>query len=504
MKFENEEKPADFETAITATNFGKFNWVLLCLALPVSWGNLFETTTMSYVFPAAQCDLNLTLEDKGMLNAAVYFGTITSAFFWGFLFDTFGRRKLLMIGYFMDAVIVIISAFSPNKHFLMFMKFLGGFIINGPYAAAPTYLSEMHAAKYRSRMPLLLGVGMSLGSMFLPLLAAIILPLNFKISLMDSFAFHSWGFYLMINAVPSLLSGIIFMFLPESPKFLMSMGRNEEALKVFQMMFKMNTGKPVEMYPIRNLVKENGEKDNPHTKKTFFDNLKKGYVQIRPLFSFPHLRLLLLVCGLQGFQLMSLNTLRLWMPQLFQAINDYKYLNNGTSSSLCEMLSIIRPTTGKKEDCFVNFDNLEVYIKSALASSMLLIGYLLASSLINAVGQKRLLNIISFVASFAAIGLYFAPNSAAVTVAISAFKMFAGVGTNVIIVIIVNFFPTTLRTMTVSLAMMTGRGAATFGNLIFPYLLKIGCAPPFLSIAGQACALFFLSLLLPEQRTTFI
>ncbi|XP_044761732.1 uncharacterized protein LOC123319005 [Coccinella septempunctata] len=239
-------------------------------------------------------------------------------------------------------------------------------------------------------------------------------------------------------------------------------------------------------------------------RKSFMENLKNGCGQIRPLFSFPHLPLLLLVCGLQGFQLMSLSTLRLWMPQLFQAITDYKYLNNGTSSSLCQMLSVIRPTKGKTEECFVNFDNLEVYLKSAVASSMLLIGYLLAGSLINAVGQKRLLNVISIVSSCAAVGLYLAPNSESVTIAISAFKMFAGVGTNVIIVIIVNFFPTTLRTMAVSLSMMTGRGAAMFGNLIFPYLLRIGCAPPFLTIAGQAFALFFLSLMLPKERSSFI
>lgn len=29
---------------------------------------------MSYVFPAAQCDLDLSLQDKGMLNAATYIG----------------------------------------------------------------------------------------------------------------------------------------------------------------------------------------------------------------------------------------------------------------------------------------------------------------------------------------------------------------------------------------------------------------------------------------------
>lgn len=36
--------------------------------------------------------------------------------------------------------------------------------------------------------------------------------------------------------------------------------------------------------------------------------------------------------------------------------------------------------------------------------------------------------------------------------------------------------------MTVSLTMMIGRMGAMIGNLIFPYLLKQGCAPTFFSI----------------------
>lgn len=38
--------------------------------------------------------------------------------------------------------------------------------------------------------------------------------------------------------------------MPESPKFLMTMGRNKEALEVFQKVFSINTGKNKEEYPV--------------------------------------------------------------------------------------------------------------------------------------------------------------------------------------------------------------------------------------------------------------
>lgn len=65
---------ADFESALIATGFGKFNLLLLLIVIPTAWSSMFETTSMSFVFPVAQCDLNLSMEDKGNLNAITYLG----------------------------------------------------------------------------------------------------------------------------------------------------------------------------------------------------------------------------------------------------------------------------------------------------------------------------------------------------------------------------------------------------------------------------------------------
>lgn len=69
-----DKHEADFETALAATGFGKFNFILLIIAIPAALAPMFESTTMSFVFPAAQCDLDLTLQNKGTLNAVTYLG----------------------------------------------------------------------------------------------------------------------------------------------------------------------------------------------------------------------------------------------------------------------------------------------------------------------------------------------------------------------------------------------------------------------------------------------
>lgn len=69
---------ADFEKAIESTGYGKFNYLLLIIAMPCCFSSVFETTTMSLILPSAECDLKLSLVDKGVLNAITYAGEVNN------------------------------------------------------------------------------------------------------------------------------------------------------------------------------------------------------------------------------------------------------------------------------------------------------------------------------------------------------------------------------------------------------------------------------------------
>ena len=81
---------------------------------------------MAYILPIAECDLKLSLLNKGTLNSATYAGMIASAIVWGYLADTLGRKKILVIGYLADAVCVFCSSMSQNFLMLVIFKFCGG------------------------------------------------------------------------------------------------------------------------------------------------------------------------------------------------------------------------------------------------------------------------------------------------------------------------------------------------------------------------------------------
>jgi MFS transporter, VNT family, synaptic vesicle glycoprotein 2 len=77
---EQANEPADFERAIESTGYGKFHYMLLLTAMPCCFASVFETTTMSLILPSAECDLKLSLVDKGMLNAITYAGELFGSF----------------------------------------------------------------------------------------------------------------------------------------------------------------------------------------------------------------------------------------------------------------------------------------------------------------------------------------------------------------------------------------------------------------------------------------
>lgn len=522
--------PADFETAIAATGYGRFNYLLLLVAMPCCIGTVFETTTMSYVLPSAECDLRLSMVDKGTLNAVTYGGMITSAFFWGFLSDTYGRKRLLVYGFLLDATFNVLCATSQSVLAIMIFKFMGGFIICGPFAVLMAYLSEFHSLQHRSRVMMTVGIFYSIANVLLPSLAWAIIPqAGWDFTLLDGkLAIHSWQIFLAVCCLPSLLSGACCMFFPESPKFLMSKGRNEQAMTVFRTLYALNTGRTRDDYPIKELVDETAVKGDGTIQKDQKVELQKApkisglrsfQDQMKSMFGKTHLKNSLMAYSIQFGILFGLNTFRLWVPQLFTIIQEYELdpTTFATDGSLCDMLAykvnksavlqeLNRPYVAVAPASPLDTEELicqpttqgDIYLNPLIIGCVGVGAYLVTTVLINAIGNRNLLVYGLLTSGCCGLLLYWSKSSAIVLVLSATYITIASISSTGLVGSVVAMFPTSMRTMVVSLTMMFGRTGSIIGNVLFPHLMALGCWPPFLMIGSIHIVVALISTTLPR------
>ncbi|XP_023173617.2 synaptic vesicle glycoprotein 2C [Drosophila hydei] len=517
------DEPADFDKAITSAGFGRFNLILLIIAIPATCANMFESTTMSYILPIAECDLHLTLTDKGILNACAYAGMIVSAIPWGYLADTKGRRVVLLYGYLLTSICVFGSALSQNFIMLVTFKFFGGLIVNGPAAVLYSYLSEMHGPKHRSHVLMIVGMIVSAATLLLPILAWLTFPQPWDFVLFDSLDIHSWQVFLLICGVPSLLSGVIMCVMPESPRFLMGQGRNSEALLVLQKIYQINTGQPKDNYPVKTLVlevpdrvaqkdeaiytvEEKPEVQKNSSSRSLLESLRAGMQQIQPMFHKPLLSLSLRCYIMQFCMFLGMNTIRLWLPQLFSSMADYEalHLNDDASATMCTILDF---SVNQTAETFTNYQtacaepqtiSIDMYFNNIIVSVCGFGGYFFAAAIMRIAGAKRLLTYGLFISGFLGIGLYWSVNSV-MTIALSAsYVTVGGIAVSSLLGAVVSLFPTRLRSLVVAIAMMCGRLGALSGNLLFPLLIQIGCVPPFAMVGFVMLLAAVLSIFIPN------
>ena len=70
----------DVNLALKACGFGLFHMQLLCSAFVAVLSGMVMTNSTSFILPVAECDLDMNLLQKGLLNAAPYIGKIDIIF----------------------------------------------------------------------------------------------------------------------------------------------------------------------------------------------------------------------------------------------------------------------------------------------------------------------------------------------------------------------------------------------------------------------------------------
>lgn len=194
-------------------------WVLDGLEITIQ-GNIADVLTD----PVS--GLGLSSAQVGYAAGIYIAGACLGALFFSYLTDRFGRKKLFLITLAVYLLFTVLTAFSWSFASYAAFRFLTGTGIGGEYSAIYSAIDELMPARLRGQLALFVSGTYWAGAIAASLLSIVLLNPD----LFDQF--YGWRIAFALGAV--LASGILLIrrYVPESPRWLMTHGRAEEAERV--------------------------------------------------------------------------------------------------------------------------------------------------------------------------------------------------------------------------------------------------------------------------------
>lgn len=207
---------------------------------------------------------------SGWLMSCALIGCVAGAMAAGWLADKVGRKGTLIVAAVLFIISAVGTALPDSIDTFVFYRILGGIGIGLASTISPMYISEISPADRRGKLIVLNQLAIVIG-----VLGAQVINLAIAEPVHGDLAFESWnvqeGWRYMFAAelVPAVLFFVLMFFVPESPRWLVKVGRYAQAKTVLS---KIGSGSYAEAS--LHDIKTSFEKQDPSFKLSDFTSIK--------------------------------------------------------------------------------------------------------------------------------------------------------------------------------------------------------------------------------------
>ena len=195
-------------------------WKIVSAAILGDMLDFFDFFLIGYVLTFIVKEWHLSFMESGVILLAAGVGAIPGAFFWGWMADRIGRRKVFIATALNFSLATGAMAFTPDQHgwlILAFFRFLVGIGVAGLVAVDLPLVQEFVPSSKRGWIGGLVTSTVSIGGALGATCGAYLGPIV------------GWRGLFLIGLLPALFTLMIRAWVPESPRWLIRRGRREEA-----------------------------------------------------------------------------------------------------------------------------------------------------------------------------------------------------------------------------------------------------------------------------------
>jgi SP family galactose:H+ symporter-like MFS transporter len=205
----------------------KLGYVIFIVAVAASGGLLFgfDMGVTSGAVNYLQDPRGWGLSDSTIewITSAMLIGAVVGAIFGGRLTDRYGRRKMIIIAAFISTFGALYTGAAPSPTHLIIGRSIIGLAVGVSSLAVPLYISEISPTRIRGALvtanQLLIALGIKLSDIIAYFIA----------NDADVFCWR-WMFY--VGMIPGAVLFIGMLFLPETPRWLISKGFEKDGEKI--------------------------------------------------------------------------------------------------------------------------------------------------------------------------------------------------------------------------------------------------------------------------------